>query len=83
MEKEAFEELAELNPDALLADGFEDAYIGYTSRSCIAVYNYNKCVDILVEAGMDEEEAEEYFTFNVDGAYMGEFTPVFVVLYEP
>ena len=27
---------------------------------------------------MQEEEAYEYFEFNVEGSYMGEKTPVFV-----
>jgi hypothetical protein len=28
---------------------------------------------------MDEDEAEEYFAFNVEGAYVGESTPAFMV----
>jgi hypothetical protein len=28
--------------------------------------------------GMDEDEAEEYFEFNVTGAWVGHGTPVFV-----
>jgi hypothetical protein len=28
--------------------------------------------------GMTEEEALEYFHFNVVGAYVGKFTPVFI-----
>ena len=28
--------------------------------------------------GMTEEEAQEYFDFNVEGAYMGEKTPIWV-----
>jgi hypothetical protein len=27
---------------------------------------------------MDEEEAEEYFQFNVEGAWVGKNTPIFL-----
>jgi hypothetical protein len=27
---------------------------------------------------MSREEAEEYFEFNILGAYVGEYTPVFI-----
>jgi hypothetical protein len=30
---------------------------------------------------MTHEEAEEYFSFNVEGAYVGEQTPVFLEMY--
>ncbi len=69
------------DPDILLADGFEDALIGYGTRFMhgVAVYSRSKCLDILVERdGMDYEEAVEFFDFNVTGAYVGENTPVFL-----
>jgi hypothetical protein len=28
--------------------------------------------------GMDEEQAQEYFSYNIAGAYVGEQTPVFL-----
>jgi hypothetical protein len=69
----------------LLADGFEEAALGYTAsqpgpRNTVAVYDYNKCVDILVRQGMDEGEAVEYMDFNVTGSWMGPYTPLFLVL---
>jgi len=69
------------DPATLLADGFEDALIGYGTRFSygVAVYSRSKCLDILVERdGMDYEEAVEFFDFNVTGAYVGENTPVFL-----
>ena len=68
----------------LAAVGFEKALLGYAwlkqfGGACIAVYDRNKCIDILIERdGMDYEEAVEFFDFNVDGAYVGDHTPVFV-----
>jgi len=76
------EALAELNPEALLADGFEQALVGYTSNyhhPHVAVYDAKKCIAILVRRdGMSEEEAEEFFSLNTLGAYVGENGPLFV-----
>lgn len=68
---------------ALVADGFEEALIGFGTRfvSPIAVYDLAKCINILVERdGMSDDEAIEYMDYNVLGAYMGESTPVFLDL---
>jgi len=64
----------------LLADGFEDAYIGvvYIFNKVLSVYDMDLCLDILVKRdGMTREEAQEYFDFNVLGADVGEDTPAF------
>ena len=64
----------------LLADGFDGAFLGVGS-SCggknVAIYDRNKCIRIL-EKDMSYEEAEEYFCFNTEGAYVGEYTPIFM-----
>ena len=37
------------------------------------------CIDVLMKRdGMNEEDAIDYFYFNVVGAYVGEYTPVFI-----
>jgi len=63
-----------------LADGFEDAFVGIGRQfgKPMAVYNKFKCIELLIKEGMSEEEAEEYFSFNVEGAYVGENTPIFL-----
>ena len=66
----------------MLATGLEEAFIGIGRQSNLgvfAVYDKNKCIDILKQT-MSEEEAEEYYQFNIQGAYVGESTPVFVEL---
>ena len=79
---ELTEALAELNPEALLADGFEQALIGYTSNHHhphVAIYDAKKCIAILVQRdGMTEEGAEEFFSLNTLGAYVGESGPLFM-----
>lgn len=63
----------------LLADGLEEAFLGiaqqYTLR--FAVYDRAKCIEILAR-DMTSENAEEYFQFNTQGAYLGEQTPAFL-----
>lgn len=62
----------------LKADGFDDAIIGVDEFSMRLIYSVSKCIEIL-KKDMDEEEAVEYFEYNVKGAYMGEKTPIFCI----
>lgn len=81
------EELAELHDDMelLFADGFDDCIIGVTNSfdTCSkVVYNIQKMIQTLIKEGMSEEEALEYFDFNIAGAYVGERTPLYIHVYE-
>ncbi len=60
----------------LRADGLDDAVIGYCEHSLRLIYSRNKVIEILQGMGMDEEEAFEYFEYNIHQAYMGEQTPI-------
>lgn len=62
-----------------LADGFADAFLGIGRQfgKPIAVYSRSKCIEILMR-DMDEEQAEEYFEFNMAGAWIGESTPIYL-----
>ena len=65
-------------PDALIADGFDEAIIGYTHRGQL-VYKVSKMLDILMtREKMSECDADEYLSYNVLGAYVGEMTPVYI-----
>jgi len=61
--------------EILKADGFDDAIIGIDDSSMRLIYSVSKCIEILSQ-DMDEEDAVEYFEFNVAGAYVGEKTPI-------
>lgn len=72
------------------ADGYDAAIIGQASvwrdqgRHDVIVYDAHKIIGILVERdGMTEEEATEFFEFNVEGAYVGVSTPVYVWSLDP
>ena len=61
--------------DFLIADGFNDAIIGVDETSMRLIYSVRKCLEILQEY-LDEEDAIEYFEYNVSGAWMGDKTPI-------
>ena len=66
-----------------LADGFEDAFVGTTisafGRKQVAIYDYDKCILILMHDNhMTEDDAIEYFDYNVMGSWIGEDTPIYI-----
>jgi hypothetical protein len=82
---EAAEMVAEENPDALFADGFEDALIGYAARfdRTLACYDRDKCVDVLVRQGMSFEEADKWVILNGEIEPENENAPLFLTLLRP
>lgn len=80
--------------EALLADGFEEALVGFGTHfnHAVAIYDYDKCLDILIKMfkndadwsgeGVEQRdlylEAIEYMDFNVTGGWVGPNTPVFL-----
>ena len=73
------EQIAEINPDAKIADGFDAAIIGYDAAGGCAVYDYDRCMTILMERDrMTYDESHEYMEFNVVSSYVGDYMPIFV-----
>jgi formylmethanofuran dehydrogenase subunit E len=75
------EQLMEILADeeCLTADGFEDALVGCTyGANVVAVYDINKMIEVLVEEGMEYEDAVEFLDYNVVGAYVGDKTPQYI-----
>ena len=68
----------------LKIDGHDNAILGpamiWRDNTTVGVLVYD--ADIiranLVREGMDPEDVREYIEFNIEGAYMGEHTPVLV-----
>jgi len=78
------DQLAEENPEAIIYDDLDDALIGICSRHMspsLALYDEHKIHQIhMTRDGMTEEEAIEYYDYNIAGAWMGEYTPFIVNL---
>ena len=73
------------NEEMLFVDPerFDAAIVGYVDRigvPSLTCYDKNKVIEILMEDDMSWEEAEEYYEYNIVGAYMGANTPVFLTL---
>lgn len=78
----------EYDCELTFADGFDAAIIGICTgwfgdeggviQRQAVVYDLDRCIRILVEQGMDAEDAEEFLDFNTLGAYVGRSTPVFM-----
>jgi hypothetical protein len=76
------------NPDAIIYDGMDDALIGIYrgdlarpehQKNAIAIYSYVKFIEIYIKRdGMSEEEAVEFFDYNVARGYIGELQPIVI-----
>jgi hypothetical protein len=72
------ERITEANPEALLADGLDDALAGIDVHGR-AVYFVEGIIGILMERdGMDEEMAREFFDYNIAFAHVGDYTPIYM-----
>lgn len=62
-------------------DGFDEAFIGHT-ENFNAVYDYDKCIEILQRDGCSYDEAMECFEYNTIRSlqYVGEGAPT--ILYK-
>lgn len=77
--EELFEEIREHNSEVMTMDGYDHCIIGLVDRFGIppvVLYDYEKVIDTLME-DMTREEAEEWFSYNMIGAWVGDSTPAF------
>jgi hypothetical protein len=72
-------EIIELYPEEsfLKIDGHDNAIIGVDETTMKLCYSMKKIIHNLTE-DMSEEEAIEFYDYNIAGAYMGEKTPTLV-----
>lgn len=62
-------------------DGFEDCIVGVAEKyggPPVAVLDLEKILSKFRKGGMRNEEALEYFEYNILGAYVGDQTPVYM-----
>ena len=74
--------MEDINDDLLWADGLLNAVIGIATRADglrVVCYSIEKIIEIFMKRdGMTEEEAYEFYEFNVACAWVGDKTPIFV-----
>ena len=59
--------------ECLTADGFDAALVGCTyGANVVAVYDIQRMIEVLVNEGMDHDDAVEFLEYNVVSAYLGE-----------
>lgn len=76
------DELRESFPDIVVYDDLEDAFLGICRRfgqEPIAIYDYDKCIEIRMRDGASCEEACDFHEFNTMGTWAGERTPAFLL----
>ena len=65
--------------ECLTADGFDAALVGCTyGANVVAVYDIQRMIEVLVNEGMEHDDAVEFLEYNVVSAYLGEKTPLYV-----
>lgn len=78
--RELIDEIAE---GAIILDGFDDCIIGLTEEfgnNIRILYSTQKIIDkLLIDSEMTEEDAWEYYSFNIVGGYYGEQNPIFLM----
>jgi hypothetical protein len=76
------ENAIEGDEDLLWADGLLYAVIGIATRADglrVVCYSIEKIIEVfMTRDGMTEEEAYEFYEFNVACAWVGDKTPIFV-----
>lgn len=70
------EELAQQNEEMMFAEGYDHCIIGTAGGR--AVYSVDKIIETLMEDECTEEEAREHFEYNIEGSYVGEYTPIYM-----
>jgi hypothetical protein len=59
-----------------IVEGFDSAVIGLEEYSLRLIYSSSKCIEILVDDGMELNDAIDYFEYNLKNMYLGEKTPI-------
>lgn len=62
----------------LTMPGYDHCIVGVDEVTYRVCYDSEKVIEENVKQGMTREEAEEYFSFNQSGAFVGPQTPIFL-----
>ena len=82
-DRDAVTDLLGDDEKVILLEGpeFDQAIVGIVERygyPRIVCYDYELVIQVLKQQGMTDEEAVEWWDFNIIGAWMGDETPCFL-----
>ena len=69
-----------MDDELLFLDGFDKCIMGWGGRiNCgpVVIYDAGAIIKVLAK-DMSLEEAEEFYSFNIEGAWVGDKTPILV-----
>jgi hypothetical protein len=78
MRQSKIDKIIEMCPEALLVDGMDEAIVGVDEYNGRVVYDGDIIIQILCR-DMSEEDAVDYYGYNILGAYVGEKTPIYII----
>ena len=83
--REKINELADISESPLMflePERYDEAIVGVAEMfggTITVAYDRMRVIEILMhQDGMDRDEAEEFFSFNIIGSYVGEGTPIYI-----
>ena len=86
MTEEMADEIAELNQDAKILEGHANAIVGMVQQhgsDPVVLYDPLKIIhNLVVDNNITQEEAEEFYNFNIACAYVGPNTPMMLIRLE-
>lgn len=79
MEQYTRSKISDINPNAIILDGFDEAIIGISECGRV-IYNIDKMIKALQsDHNMLPDEAVEYLDFNVLCAHFGDYSPIYLI----
>ena len=81
-ENPVIDKIVELNPEAIVLDGLDDAIVGVGHSKDLEprlIYSISKIILILMERDkMTQLEAVEFYDYNIADGYFGNHGPIFL-----
>lgn len=68
-----------LDLSILLMDGMDEAFIGIVEgNDPRAAYSYERIIDVLKKRGLNNEEAVDYFDYNIKESCVSKLKPIII-----
>lgn len=83
MSQSRIDDILEQYPDEefVILDGLDSAVVGIDANELRLIYSVQLIIKKLVKQGLSEDDAHEWFAYNILGAYMGPKTPIYLIQY--